>query len=169
MSYKDRWFFIINNSVQSIYLLYLSLILATDLTSDDTQRRLSKKFITSVVYFLFKLIACIYLVFPLFGKLFARNNVYQQQPENQPTPELADYCSKDNILRAEEEDILHPCRQRLQLLESMVTELLNKPTTIPQEKEDMLLESLSRIKSIEYDLQKTKKVRIIRYLNNFKV
>ncbi|KAM7496217.1 hypothetical protein LguiA_020631 [Lonicera macranthoides] len=129
----------------------------TDLTSDDTQRRLSKKFITSVVYFLFKLVACIYLVFPMFGKLFVRNNVDQQQPENQHTPELADSSSKDNILRAEEEDILHPCRQRLQLLESMVTELLNKPTTIPQEKEDMLLESLSRIKSIEYDLQKTKK------------
>lgn len=37
-------------------------------------------------------------------------------------------------------------------------DLYNKQTDIPQEKEDMLRESLNRIRSIEYDLQKTKKV-----------
>ncbi|KAG5094918.1 hypothetical protein JHK84_050506 [Glycine max] len=35
--------------------------------------------------------------------------------------------------------------------------MANKPNTIPPEKEDILQESLSRIKCIEYDLQKTKK------------
>ncbi|CAK7333921.1 unnamed protein product [Dovyalis caffra] len=55
------------------------------------------------------------------------------------------------------EESLHPCWQRLQNLETMVNELVSKPTKIPPEKDDMLLESLSRIKCIEHDLQKTKK------------
>ncbi|CAH9129400.1 unnamed protein product [Cuscuta epithymum] len=54
-------------------------------------------------------------------------------------------------------DLLHPCCQRLQNLEKAVSELLKKPTEIPPEKNHMLLDSLDRIKSIEYDLQKTKK------------
>ncbi|XP_020218813.1 phosphatidylinositol/phosphatidylcholine transfer protein SFH9 isoform X3 [Cajanus cajan] len=53
--------------------------------------------------------------------------------------------------------IKEPLWQRLQNLEAVVTEMANKPKTIPPEKEDILQESLSRIKSIEYDLQKTKK------------
>ncbi|XP_057964857.1 phosphatidylinositol/phosphatidylcholine transfer protein SFH9 isoform X2 [Malania oleifera] len=54
-------------------------------------------------------------------------------------------------------DLLHPCWQRLQNLEAMVADLSRKPTSIPPEKEDILLDSLSRIKSIEFDLRKTKK------------
>lgn len=56
-------------------------------------------------------------------------------------------------------DLLHPCCQRLQQLEKAVAELLNKPTEIPPEKDHMLLDSMNRIKSIEHDLQRTKKVR----------
>lgn len=54
--------------------------------------------------------------------------------------------------------IKEPLWQRIQNLEAVVTEMANKPNTIPPEKEDILQESLSRIKCIEYDLQKTKKV-----------
>lgn len=83
-----------------------------------------------------------------------------QQPENQlvttPKPPIADSSSQEQSTpQAIEVD---PLWQRLQHLETVVTELYNKPTRIPQEKEDMLHESLSRIKCIEYDLQKTKKV-----------
>lgn len=59
-----------------------------------------------------------------------------------------------------EENSLHPCWQRLQNLEMKVAELSNKRAKIPPEKDDILLESMSRIKSIEYDLQKTKRVCI---------
>lgn len=63
--------------------------------------------------------------------------------------------------RQNTEELLHPCCKKLQYLENAVTELLKKPAKIPPEKDDMLLESMSRIKSIEYDLQKTKKVRYL--------
>ncbi|PNX78962.1 sec14p-like phosphatidylinositol transfer family protein [Trifolium pratense] len=53
--------------------------------------------------------------------------------------------------------IKEPIWQRLRDLEAVVTEMANKPRTIPPEKEDILQESLSRIKGIEYDLQKTRK------------
>ncbi|CAM8952980.1 unnamed protein product [Rhodiola kirilowii] len=51
-----------------------------------------------------------------------------------------------------------PCIQRLQRLEKTFEELSSKPTQMPLEKEKMLHESMARIKSVEYDLEKTKKV-----------
>ncbi|KAF2292598.1 hypothetical protein GH714_025897 [Hevea brasiliensis] len=81
-----------------------------------------------------------------------------RQLSNQYNPPLADSSSQEQHIPQEiKENSLHPCWQRLKNLETMVNELVNKPTKIPPEKEDMLLESLSRIKSIEHDLQKTKK------------
>ncbi|KAB2003725.1 hypothetical protein ES319_D11G150800v1 [Gossypium barbadense] len=65
--------------------------------------------------------------------------------------------TENGILTEAEEDLLRPCWQRLQNLETMVTKQYNKPANIPPEKEDMLLESLNRIKSMEQDLQRTKK------------
>ncbi|KAJ0871036.1 hypothetical protein HanRHA438_Chr11g0507571 [Helianthus annuus] len=56
-----------------------------------------------------------------------------------------------------DKDILHPCEEKLKQLEAMVAELSSKPSRIPQEKEEMLAESMNRIRSMEYDLQKTKK------------
>lgn len=44
----------------------------------------------------------------------------------------------------------------------MLEELSNKPTSIPVEKERMLLDSLDRIKSLEHDLDKTKRVSVSR-------
>lgn len=57
-----------------------------------------------------------------------------------------------------EEDRLLPCIERLQRLEKAIEELSHKPAEIPLEKERMLLESLDRIKSVEFDLDKTKRV-----------
>ncbi|XP_039013728.1 phosphatidylinositol/phosphatidylcholine transfer protein SFH9-like isoform X2 [Hibiscus syriacus] len=64
---------------------------------------------------------------------------------------------ENGILTEAERDPLHSCLHRLQNLETLVTELYNKPATIPPAKDDMLLKSLNRNKSIEQDLQKTKK------------
>ncbi|KAJ0101600.1 hypothetical protein Patl1_03678 [Pistacia atlantica] len=57
-----------------------------------------------------------------------------------------------------EEDSVLPCIERLQKLEKVFEELSNKPPAIPLEKEQMLKESLQRIKSVESDLEKTKRV-----------
>ncbi|URE15365.1 CRAL/TRIO domain, partial [Musa troglodytarum] len=56
------------------------------------------------------------------------------------------------------EDRLSPCLERLQRLEMMFDELTNKHAEIPFEKERVLLESWDRIKHIEFDLEKTKRV-----------
>ncbi|KAK2639971.1 hypothetical protein Ddye_027766 [Dipteronia dyeriana] len=57
-----------------------------------------------------------------------------------------------------EEDRVLPCIERLQKLEKVFEELNKKPAVIPVEKDQMLMESLQRIKSVESDLEKTKRV-----------
>ncbi|KAL0000350.1 hypothetical protein SO802_014131 [Lithocarpus litseifolius] len=59
---------------------------------------------------------------------------------------------------ANEEDRVRPCLERLQRLEKAFEELSCKPAGIPLEKEQILVESLDRIKSVEADLEQTKRV-----------
>lgn len=134
-----------------------------DLTN-NVQRRLRKttnpQSTSLVVHFLLKLLACIYLVFPRLGRYFEVKRG-EKQLQEQCRRELGEpSCQEISTSPAIEDELLHPCWQRLQHLENLVTELFNKPTRIPPEKEDMLVESLSRIKSIEYDLQKTRKALV---------
>ncbi|XP_072962221.1 phosphatidylinositol/phosphatidylcholine transfer protein SFH13-like isoform X1 [Typha angustifolia] len=56
------------------------------------------------------------------------------------------------------EDHINPVLERVQRLEMRFDELSSKPAEIPLEKEHALLESWDRIKAIEFDLEKTKKV-----------
>ena len=56
------------------------------------------------------------------------------------------------------EDYIHPCVERLQNVEQILDKLKNRPAEIPREKDQMLLHSLERIKSVEFDLDKTKRV-----------
>ncbi|MED6109428.1 hypothetical protein PIB30_033507 [Stylosanthes scabra] len=58
---------------------------------------------------------------------------------------------------SEREDVL-PCERRLQRLEKVFEELNKKPDGMPAEKEQMLMQSFDRIKSVEFDLEKTKRV-----------
>ncbi|KAG4192441.1 hypothetical protein ERO13_A07G156800v2 [Gossypium hirsutum] len=132
-----------------------------DVTSIVTPRNPRKKFVNQVidfvVYFLLKLLACIFFFAPGLGR-FSEAQDSNPQVGNLSNHEVAGSGSLGNgTLTEAKEESLHPCWQRLQNLESLVTDLCNKPTNIPPEKEDMLLESLSRIKSIEQDLQRTKK------------
>lgn len=67
------------------------------------------------------------------------------------------------------EDHLGPCLERIKRLEMMFDELTKKPAEIPSEKEHMLLESWDRIKHVEFDLEKTKRVSLYHpaiYLHN---
>ncbi|KAL0922691.1 hypothetical protein M5K25_006699 [Dendrobium thyrsiflorum] len=56
------------------------------------------------------------------------------------------------------EEHVNPCLERIQRLEEMFSEIKRKPPEIPAEKERVLMESWCRIKSIEFDLEKTKRV-----------
>lgn len=135
--------------------MYSFLTLATAaLISDVGHERVLKKCITSIVGHICKLLACIYFVLRSMGKYIVRK--YEEKRKS--GSELSLENRPQQIPQAKEEEHLNPCWNRLKNLESLVTELVNKPTSIPPEKDDILLESLNRIKSIEYDLQKTKKV-----------
>ncbi|PIA36046.1 hypothetical protein AQUCO_03400146v1 [Aquilegia coerulea] len=111
----------------------------------------------SVIYIFRRLLAVLHLVLHGFGKFVPMYRV-EQQIENHQNMNSEDQSSQDQISsQATAEGSIHPCLQRLEKLEALVTELSNKPVMIPPEKDTMLLESMNRIKSIEYDLQKTRK------------
>ncbi|CAH9073594.1 unnamed protein product [Cuscuta europaea] len=95
---------------------------------------------------LIKLLGWIYISQPRIGGVCVKKKI-----------DRSNSGQEQNLTSPPKGDLLHPCCQRLQNLEKAVSELLKKPTEIPPEKNHMLLDSLDRIKSIEYDLQKTKK------------
>ncbi|KAF5458218.1 hypothetical protein F2P56_022267 [Juglans regia] len=130
----------------------------SDPTNNSTHRKPLKKFIPYLTNLMFhvtlKMLACVYLVLPALQRVFAVRHP-DEQLVTHSKPHFSDSRSQEqlNSLLIKED----PLWQRLQHLEKLVNELVDKPTKIPPEKEDMLQESLIRIKSIEYDLQKTKK------------
>lgn len=75
------------------------------------------------------------------------SNTLEREPE--PNSQLSVTVNEDKVL---------PCVQRLRRLESLLEELDKKPAEIPVEKEQLLQRSLERIKSVEFDLDKTKRV-----------
>lgn len=54
-----------------------------------------------------------------------------------------------------------PCMERLHKLEMLFEEIKRKPAEIPAEKDQMIQQSLERVKSVEVDLDKTKRVCLI--------
>ncbi|KAF5781338.1 putative CRAL-TRIO lipid binding domain, CRAL/TRIO domain, CRAL/TRIO domain superfamily [Helianthus annuus] len=80
-----------------------------------------------------------------------QNNAY---PANAVEKEAETESEPEN----DREDNGFPFAERLQNLEVLLEELKNKPADIPVEKEHMLHDSLERIKSVEFDLNKTKSV-----------
>ncbi|XP_019057541.1 PREDICTED: phosphatidylinositol/phosphatidylcholine transfer protein SFH9-like isoform X2 [Tarenaya hassleriana] len=127
----------------------------TRLTRNQTPGRSLKNSLhqgtISLARFVFQLVTGLFLVLRILRRFV------NKRPENHPRPTLTVPAPEQCVQR----DSLHPCMQRLQDLETVVTDLLNKPTRIPPEKDDMLLDSLDRIKSIEQDLQKTKQALIL--------
>lgn len=105
-----------------------------------------------------KSLAWICFLFHGVGKLFVKNNDANRLTNGQISVSAS--SAEQNVSSPKKEDLLHPCCQRLQHLEKVVADLLKKPTKIPQEKDHMLLDSMDRIKFIEYDLQRTKKVMV---------
>ena len=142
-----------------LHTLSLVLPVTGDSSNNGTQRRPLKKFIpyltSFIVHVMLKILTCVYLVLPGLGRFFAVQRA-DKPLGNISKPQFSNSGSEEQLIsRSIKED---PLWQRLQHLETLVNDLVKKPTKIPQDKDDMLRESLSRIKSIEYDLQKTKKV-----------
>lgn len=92
-----------------------------------------------------------------------RLEFWRQQNNNVYPSNLVESITDTNSSAPEavEEDRVLPCLQRLQQLEKVYEELSNKPATIPLEKDRMLMQSLDRIKSVEYDLEQTKRVSYV--------
>lgn len=90
-------------------------------------------------------------------------NTYEYGLENEPDANTPSYVRE----KAVDEDRVRPCVQRLQRLESLLEELDKKPAEIPVEKDQILQQSLDRIKSVELDLEKTKRVNISSILAHF--
>ncbi|OEL33993.1 Phosphatidylinositol/phosphatidylcholine transfer protein SFH9 [Dichanthelium oligosanthes] len=57
-----------------------------------------------------------------------------------------------------DKDCTNPCLEKLKRLEHVVMELNQRSPRIPPEKEDLIQESMRRIRSIEYDIKKTQHV-----------
>ncbi|XP_020228327.1 phosphatidylinositol/phosphatidylcholine transfer protein SFH13 isoform X1 [Cajanus cajan] len=83
-----------------------------------------------------------------------RNNIY-------PSVAAMEH-NNDNLTTAgetpSERSHICQCIQRLERLEETFGELSHKPVGIPLDKEQMLMNSLDRIKSVEFDLENTKRV-----------
>ena len=93
---------------------------------------------------------------PRFEFGIRQNNIY---PSN-----LVEHNTSSHSLAVAavfEEGCVLPCIQRLQRLEKVFNELSNNPVEILLEKDKILMESMDRIKNIETDLEKTKKVSFI--------
>ncbi|WJX93357.1 hypothetical protein P8452_74892 [Trifolium repens] len=80
------------------------------------------------------------------------NNIVVEHNISNPTEDV------ESETQSEEDHILPCIQQRLQRLENAFTELSHRPADIPMEKEKMLMSSLDRIKSVEFDLENTKRV-----------
>lgn len=77
--------------------------------------------------------------------------------KSDPEPKTNHYVHERVVRR---EEMVRPCVQRLQRLESLLEELNSKPREFPAEKDQILQQSLDRIKNMECDLEKTKRVII---------
>ncbi|KAL6842485.1 hypothetical protein ACP4OV_027720 [Aristida adscensionis] len=102
------------------------------------------------------LLSLIIKVFAFFHIAFGQQEVRARNPlpSAEPEPSSDDHPAVETF----SVDHISPVVERLQRLEGKVDELSSKPPEIPLEKERSLLESWDRIKCIESDLERTKKV-----------
>ncbi|XP_022734605.1 phosphatidylinositol/phosphatidylcholine transfer protein SFH13-like [Durio zibethinus] len=124
-----------------------------DTFKENVGRRNNHSAAKMLIALLVRLAAFIRIVpFEFWGK---PNNIH---PSNMTESNMKCHSNSTALEAVNEEDHVLPCIERLQKLEKAFEELSNKPAGIPVEKEKMLMESLDRIKSVELDLEKTKRV-----------
>ncbi|KQJ98842.1 phosphatidylinositol/phosphatidylcholine transfer protein SFH8 isoform X2 [Brachypodium distachyon] len=74
-----------------------------------------------------------------------------------PFPEPVPAAEKPQPRTISDDDMI-ACLQRIENLESLCNQLASKPPEIPEDKEQILQNSFERIRSIEADLERTKRV-----------
>lgn len=130
-----------------------------DLAGAIPEQRLPKGSLSAIVMdVVLRILTCLYMLCGLIRRFFKMESV-ETVIENHRRTIVGNSNFPEHDADPKNEELLQPCYQKLRNLENMVNELSKKPAKIPSEKEDMINESLNRIKCIEYDLQKTKKVR----------
>ncbi|KAL7582315.1 hypothetical protein Lser_V15G41938 [Lactuca serriola] len=147
LSHKDYINNLVSNSPRFERIVSSTQIDIVPSTDDLIQRRSIK----NVVDFTYKVVGCIFFLVE-FGKFlvgFIIKKWFNWQDKHKPR-----YVDD---LSPQKEDFLQPFEEKLKQLEELVLVLSSKPSKIPQEKDEILVESLNRIRSMEYDLQKTKK------------
>lgn len=109
-----------------------------------------------------RFLACMWFLIDGMVRIFFKTPKTEILDEVYQTTRFPNSNSQDeqNACESTEGLSIHPCCQKLQHLEDLVNELTKRPARIPPEKDEILLESMNRIKSIEQDLQKTRKVSL---------
>nr|CAD1839309.1 unnamed protein product [Ananas comosus var. bracteatus] len=117
---------------------------------DDSREGLFRFLVKLLTLFLVRLLA----YFRIRGSIKQEPTLSNTEPPESLDPTPDDHPTVETF----NEDRLSPVLERLQRLEVKFDELSRRPAEIPSEKERVLLESWERIKSIEFDIEKTKKV-----------
>uniref|UniRef100_A0ACD6AML2 Uncharacterized protein n=1 Tax=Avena sativa TaxID=4498 RepID=A0ACD6AML2_AVESA len=91
-----------------------------------------------------------------FFRLFVYRPLENAQPSAAPLPS-SEKPPPPQPRTVSDED-MSACLRRIENLESMCNQLASKPAEIPEDKDQILLNSFERIRSIEADLERTKRV-----------
>ncbi|XP_066326467.1 phosphatidylinositol/phosphatidylcholine transfer protein SFH6-like [Miscanthus floridulus] len=91
-----------------------------------------------------------------FIRLFISRAERRLENVNRPAPPATPAAEKPKPRVVSDEEVC-ACLQRLDNLESLYNHLATKPPQIPEDKELILLSSFERIRSVEADLEKTKR------------
>ncbi|XP_039117461.1 phosphatidylinositol/phosphatidylcholine transfer protein SFH13-like [Dioscorea cayenensis subsp. rotundata] len=121
-------------------------------TKADVEEGCLRYLARTLVAFLVKVLSFVHIF------VQRRERLENVHPSDTLVPAADEQPIAEPAADAAKEDPVTPCLERLQRLETMLHELNNKPAEIPVDKDHMLLESWERIKSIECDLDRTKKV-----------
>ncbi|RZC65981.1 hypothetical protein C5167_009662 [Papaver somniferum] len=122
-------------------------------TKDEKDESKSfRSFVRLLMGFVAKLLTIFHVIRCGFGLRHLENVSHSNKPK--PSPDNRPPATAEVI---KEEHPLLPCLQRLKRLETIYGELSTKPAEIPPEKDQILMDSLDRIKSVEFDLEKTKR------------
>ncbi|XP_075486781.1 phosphatidylinositol/phosphatidylcholine transfer protein SFH13-like isoform X2 [Primulina tabacum] len=148
---NDLW----NPNVDAIPSIQGTLMMQwLDAIQEKLVKRSFRYVIRALISFMNKLFA---LVRNAPAEYWRRQNIISPSNTLESQAEHTNQLSTSSTEAVTEEDRVLPCLQRLKKLESLLEELMHKPAEIPIEKEQMLQYSLNRIKSVESDLEKTKR------------
>ncbi|KAJ0230383.1 Phosphatidylinositol/phosphatidylcholine transfer protein SFH13 [Hirschfeldia incana] len=121
-------------------------MLEIDLSLKGTIESIKPENIARRILSLLLKLAAVFRYFPF--ELSRKKHTVTPSSSSTLTPTPTETTMKDRI---------GPCLERIQKLEKTYEEIRNRPVEIPAEKERMLVDSLDRIKSVEFDLEKTKR------------